>query len=433
VSVDPIQDYLDRVADQSHFPTAAEVEERLRRLHARRPDRTALDVIGRSRSGRPLSRLVVGAGVVSPGRHAVVTGLPHPNEPTGTLGALALAELLADDASLLGELGLTWHVVPCADPDGAVLNEGWYAGPFTRRHYAEHIYRPPFPEQYEWTFQLAGLDPPGLPPIPESAAVAALLDELRPVLLITMHNGEAGGLYAYVTRDVVGMREAVQETAQAAGLPLYRGIAEGEAPVLGPGLFEMPDAMGELVSSTDYARSWGALGVVIEPPMWVDASSSDDSQGLRTLREVRDEATAARGDLVALLGRWLDRTGAYVDLDTARGRAACEQRRYVEHLAASPAYDAGDLDRRCSVAYETSMAEDVLLERLRAAGHLVALLREVAEQGSLPAPLAAVYDEASASLAAWASEQPEPEFVGVGAAVRAHVGLALSAARLLGG
>lgn len=434
-----LDDYLDRIPDATHFPTLPEIEERLRLIHAEHPATTSVEVIGKSRAGRPLTMLTVGlavrptagADVVPPDRHAVVTGMPHPNEPTGTLAALALGELLAGDEALLRELGLIWHLVPCVDPDGAALNEGWFHGPFTRQHYAEHIYRPPFPEQYEWTFHRPDLDPPGLAPIPESTAVAAVIDAVRPALLVTMHNGEAGGLFAYVSRAVAGLAETLQQAGAASGLPIFVGAPEGEVEVLGPGLFHFIDQTGEMVSSTGYAEQHGTLGLVIEPPMWVDESTSDDSPSDLTYRRAHARGTAARAGLAARMTGWLDRVRPHLDLDTARGRAVEEQLHSL--LGPGGGEEVGEpdsaADQVCTVAYARSLAEEVLLERLRATGHLVAYLRE--EQATADADVTRVLTEALDALTTWAAEEPEPAFVALGPAVRAHVALTLSTARLL--
>ncbi|MGW4410368.1 M14 family zinc carboxypeptidase [Nonomuraea sp. NPDC004702] len=420
--------YLERVPDASHFPTLPEVEDRLRRIHARHPETTALEVIGTSRAGLPLTMLSVSAGAARGDRHAVVTGMPHPNEPTGTLGALALGELLAEDPSLVKELGLVWHLVPCVDPDGAALNYGWYAGPYTRRHYAEHIYRPPFPEQYEWTFSRPDLDPPGLDPIPESAAVAAVIDNLRPTLLITMHNGETGGLFAYVTQDLPGLVEGLGETGEATGLPIHGGRPELDVHVLGRGLFQMSDPAGGMLSSTEYALAYGTVGVVQEPPMWVHAAMADDALSDQTLRQVHDAAQAARADLAVRMAGWVAAVRAHHDLDTPRGRGVLEQ---LRSLNAGPEPGLESADQQCTLAYARSVAEDVLLDTLRCTGHLTAFLRDESKRSPLAPEVAGVLAEVSNTLAASAERESELTFVGLGPAVRAHVGMALTTASLL--
>lgn len=120
------------------FPTHQEILTNIERIASAFPDLTQAETIGTTAQGRPLRTLSVGTGL----RAAVVVGMPHPNEPTGSLGALRLAELLCQNDELRNQLGLRWIFLPCADPDGAALNESWFSGPFTLENYASGVYRP---------------------------------------------------------------------------------------------------------------------------------------------------------------------------------------------------------------------------------------------------------------------------------------------------
>ncbi len=236
---------------------------------------TALETIGTSREGRPLRMLTVGDG----GRHALVVGMPHPNEPVGAVAALRLAGILAKNAALRSSLGLTWHIVPCADPDGAALNAAWFRGPYTRETYATGIYRSPFDEQFEWTFHRADLPDPGLPATPESRAVMTVIDTLRPELLVSLHNGEVGGLYCYATDPSPSLRDGLARTSATTGIPVDHGIPEEPATLLAPGVFHVPANLtgGPMLCSTDYAAQYGTFGVMTEPPLWLDPQADDVS------------------------------------------------------------------------------------------------------------------------------------------------------------
>src|ERR1044072_653631 len=106
-----MDDFVKHVASiepWDHFLAPEELDEHLRRLHASSGGRASLEVLGASRRAHPLHTLTIGAG----DRHAVVVGTPHPNEPTGGLAALRLAELLLADNGINQDLGTTWHVLP---------------------------------------------------------------------------------------------------------------------------------------------------------------------------------------------------------------------------------------------------------------------------------------------------------------------------------
>lgn len=40
-----------------------------------------------------------------------------------------------------------WHIVPCIDPDGAILNEGWSQQPFTFQNFVLNFYLQSRPER----------------------------------------------------------------------------------------------------------------------------------------------------------------------------------------------------------------------------------------------------------------------------------------------
>ena len=397
-----LDDQLARVADATHFPRVPEIEQRLRDMHAQHRETTAFRTLGTSRGGQPISAIIVGNAGAGVARHAVVTGTPHPNEPTGALGALALAELLASDPELLEELGLQWHIVPCVDPDGAALNYGWYAGPYDRLTYAAHVYRPPFAEQYEWTFHRPGLAEPGLDFIPESRAIADLIDRLQPDLLMTMHNAEAGGLYSYVSRDLPGLAEAASRLAEATQLPLYQGAPEAEAPILAPGLFEMVGSTEEMLSSVGYAAPYGTFGVVCEPPMWVEPATGVEAVSELTHAEVHEVFVASLRDAQAQMEDWLAVVRSHVTLDTTRGRAVLEQARYLEARIAAPAPESPEAEDRCTVAHLSSVHEEATMIRYRCSGHLLALLREEATQVALDTAVRQVLDDITTTLGRWA-------------------------------
>jgi len=106
-------------------PTAApclrhgELQERLAALHAKHPQDTALEEIGRSVEGRGIQQLTVGRGP----RKILLWSQMHGDEPSATPALLDLADFLLanrtdpDAAAILERLTLI--VVPMLNPDGA--------------------------------------------------------------------------------------------------------------------------------------------------------------------------------------------------------------------------------------------------------------------------------------------------------------------------
>ncbi|QTV80298.1 M14 family zinc carboxypeptidase [Microbacterium sp. NIBRBAC000506063] len=127
-AIGPVEEILRRaggVSAHTAFPTVDELHAAMEDLRARRPDLVTSERIGTSRLGEPIRRYRVGSGALS----ALIVGGVHPNEPIGSLTVLHLVEQLIADDDFRGRLDTTWHIVPCADPDGMRLNEGWFATP----------------------------------------------------------------------------------------------------------------------------------------------------------------------------------------------------------------------------------------------------------------------------------------------------------------
>lgn len=310
------------VPETDTYPGVDELLGSFRALAAAHPGLVRERRIGTSRLGEPLYCFTVG----DPGgadddpadgraRNFVVVGGVHPNEPVGAVTSLHLATTLCRDAGLRETFGATWHIVPCVDPDGARLNEGWFATPFDKLAYGRNFYRPAYDEQVEWTFPFAYKDVYFDRVMPETFALMRLIDETRPRFLTTLHNGELGGVYYYLNRPMPELYPTLHAIPASFGIPLDTGEPEApHIPRLAPavyGCIEMEDAYeylnsvgvdpaGEIAgaSSAAYAARHGTLYLVTEVPHWTHPDADDDSPA--------DEAYA---DVVRRRSRLLRETG----------------------------------------------------------------------------------------------------------------------------
>ncbi|UOQ89183.1 hypothetical protein MUN74_18290 [Agromyces endophyticus] len=411
---------LASLTPESRFPTFRQILARIDELAGAFPGVIAVDTIGFTADGNPLRRLRLGTGA----RQAVVIGMPHPNEPTGSLGALQLVELLCRNPRMRGQLGFTWHVLPCADPDGTALNESWFYGPFTRETYSAGIYRPPIDVDFEWTFHRADLNEPGLAPTPGSRAVMALIDEVRPELLVSMHNNEAGGLYAYATHDDVPIAAGFEQTSRLTGLPVDCGFAEAPADTLAPGIFLAEPLLdgGAMISSTDYAGKYGTFGVIVEPPLWIAPQVTDTRLTHITAGRLYDEMELERTELREEYAGWLSTLDHEVDRHSTRWAAIAAGTKNLEH----PWHPMTDEDHRMTFAEVSSVKRLRDLERLRLAGHVVAAVAHSPHRISKAE--SHVLGQARAALRRWSLAAEGGEFCGLDRAVAAHVGITLTCA-----
>ncbi|MFE2480665.1 M14 family zinc carboxypeptidase [Streptomyces sp. NPDC059389] len=287
------------------YPTPSELALAARALADEHPGPVRLRRAGTSRAGRPLWLLSVGPSGRPRGAGVLVVAGAHANEPVGGATALALARRVLHDPVF--RAGRGWHFLLCADPDGAALHRT--PRPHSLLDYHRNFFRPPGPEQPEWAPSL--LPPDRLPP--ETRALTALIDELRPVLQVSLHGTDLGGSWVQLTRDIPGLAEPFAKSAAELRIPVETGASDAAGwPSPGPGIFVMPqpgaDPGGAFhpedtrLSTWYHAHRYAGTTAIVEVPMWAsdlvdDPAPHPDPRGaLRTLagRLTADAALVAR-------------------------------------------------------------------------------------------------------------------------------------------
>ncbi|MFF1712204.1 M14 family zinc carboxypeptidase [Streptomyces sp. NPDC058268] len=258
----------------SRPPTWRELQTQIQDLAAAHPpDLCDISTMGTSRNGESLPLLTVHGG---PLKVAVAAG-PHPNEPIGFASLVALARYVLTHPECR-EIA-TWYLIPSTDPDGAVLNEHWWARtwPPSLDSYHRGFYRPAVHDQPEWTFPAPGFTGQ----LPETQALMTVLDTVQPDLLVSLHNSDTGGAYFMTTRGEAALVDVLSTAATRNGLPLEKMPSDcigWQTP--GPGVFVLPDPTpppdpAEAAewtpagsSSAHYVARHGGLGIFPEVPMW---------------------------------------------------------------------------------------------------------------------------------------------------------------------
>ncbi|WP_328707853.1 M14 family zinc carboxypeptidase [Streptomyces mesophilus] len=258
------------------YPAAEDVECAVRRLAEEHPGLLRLREVGRSGDGRPLLLLSAGEGA----RTVLTVAGAHANEPVGGACVLALARQFATDPRALAELDCTWHALLCLDPDGARRHQGM-EGP-SLLAYHRGFYRPNFTRQPEFL--------PGAgderPVMPESQALVAVLDELRPTVQFSLHGNEVGGSFLQLTAPLAGAAGAFRGVAADLGVPVeFRPFDGIDWVADSPGVLRLPaggqdkeekDPSGFLSRATwTYPAKYGTVSVVLEAPMWAAPAVSD--------------------------------------------------------------------------------------------------------------------------------------------------------------
>ncbi|WP_283135180.1 M14 family zinc carboxypeptidase [Rhizohabitans arisaemae] len=394
-------DELDSVPEYTRFATVDEVHERLTALSASHPGTATLRRIGTSRLGDPMLCLTVGDGP----RHAIVAAGPHPNEPIGGLTVTHLAGRLCEDRAFRESTGYTWHIVGCLDPDGTRLNEGWFAGPFTKSHYGRHFYRPAGTEQVEWTFPFSYKKAYFDRVIPETLALMRLIDETKPAFFTTLHNGEAGGVFYYLNRAEPALQAELKALPARYGIPLHTGEAEHPSvKLLEEAIYLMPDmqdaydyleSLGQDpaehitgAASDSYIKKYGTLSVVAELPYWSNAAADDPTPVERSYRDVLLAQAAETRATHEILDRTLAGVSRDLVTDSPFVRAS---RSFIPMFAGLADLDerrakAEENDRPATVAEVFSLRSNLDSFRLRFGGILLrALNGELAIGNGTPA------------------------------------------------
>jgi hypothetical protein len=179
-----------------------------------------IKIIGKSEGGIPLHHIQYGHGSV----RALFVAFPHPHEPIGGLTVVALLTLLQRGATELLKQDVQWHVVPCIDPDGAILNEGWNQREFDFRSYLTSLYLERQNRQIDTSFPIRYKKLVFETPRPETQALMEVLSSVRPHFYYGLHNQLGGGANYYLNHELEGqyyrrLRELLKEFA----IPFYLG------------------------------------------------------------------------------------------------------------------------------------------------------------------------------------------------------------------
>jgi len=229
-----IDDVLRDVPEYEAFLTVDELNASGERLAKSHPSIVKRVVIGHSTDGEPIHMLRIGSG----GQQLLFFACPHPNEPIGAMTLEALSHRLVADADLRGGR-YTWNIIKCIDPDSTRLNEGWFHGPFTIKHYAREFYRPDGPDQAEWTFPVVYQNYSFFNPIPETQALMTAISGLHPKFIYSLHNAGLGGGYYYLSPHKPDIDDRLRALMTDRGIPLAMG--EPEMPwgvLLSPAIYQ---------------------------------------------------------------------------------------------------------------------------------------------------------------------------------------------------
>lgn len=433
------------------FPLIDALWVRFADIQAQHPELVSSRRVATSRLGEPILAYEIGSGSKN---HLIVGGV-HPNEPIGSWTAIHLMETLVSDAGLLAALDARWTIVPSIDPDGARLNEGWFHNSGDRNFYSRRFYRPAPEHQVEWSFPFAYKKAYFDQVLPETLGLMRLIDELKPDLYVSLHNGEMGGVYYYLSRPVPELYDLLHAVPASLGLPLDTG--EPESPFLeqyAPAIFGTgrlseaydylenlgvdADAMTSGSSSSEYALKYGTLSLVAELPYWQHVDSDDTTPIDENYGHLVHRTAAMMRETGVTLGAILDRALPHLTLETPFLYASKVFVPMLVNMAETDdaRADLPEADRPATVAERFGCEDLVTCFQLRYGGMLLRALEAEGNAGVAPAAVYRLARELDEIYTAWqnaAAAADTAVVIPIAKLVGVQFGAVLSAAAHVGG
>lgn len=298
-----------KVPDFKEFMTYEELNSELER----RREHIKLKVIGRSNNGNMILCAKMGHGK----KNALIFGFPHSDEPIGSLTCLALIDIIDSNRDLQDRY--TWYIIPCADPDGAQLNEGWFKGGFSLKRYVYNHYRSRASLQTDWSFPVKYKGYSFNNPPKNVEALSSLIRRIKPSLVYPLHNAGLGGAYFFMTEKMPsGFYHELFGYCKHLGIPLDVGEPEEafmraiKKPVYYPisfadyyeqyrkGGLDPRKRLDSGTTSMDYTKGFGkgVLGLIGEIPYICDGGVSDRSLTRYTRADNMTESLKINRDVV---------------------------------------------------------------------------------------------------------------------------------------
>lgn len=297
---------LNNIPDYKTFYTVEELDESTLELQKKYPEIVEVFEIGKSREERSIRCIKLGNGE----KVGLMFACPHPNEPIGAMMLEYFTQALCQDQAFLNDLGYTWYIVKCVDPDGLKLNENWLKGPFTVTNYIKNFFRPAGNVQVEWSFPMKYKEYNFNKPLPETVALMSLIEKIKPDFIYSLHNAGFGGVFWYINREMPWIWDSLRNTTVESGLPLHLG--QPELPcceiysdsiykvTTGEDIYDYLEEYSPIPAEKAYTRGTDSsayaskfkksVSLITELPYFYDTRIKDMSLCKRTKRDIINES-----------------------------------------------------------------------------------------------------------------------------------------------
>ena len=260
-------------------------------------------VVGTSLNDEPLVMLDIGQG----DHTALVLGVPHSDEPLGSLVVTFFARWLATHPDV-NSFGWRWLFIPILERRGMRLNEGWFFMPESFAALAKSTFREPTEDQYEWTFPIQYHEYEWTKARSETMAVQQVLEQEKPDLLCALHHCGFHHAYYYLSTDFPEVYPRLRDLAASLRLTLSDKAPDvpfGE--MFSPGFYKMyglkdyleyyrqkdPAVLATMkrgACSDEWYKEWiGGFSFNCEVPMYLSSRLQDTTPSTKTIKQVMEE------------------------------------------------------------------------------------------------------------------------------------------------
>jgi hypothetical protein len=313
------QQLLNNIPNYTRFLTVEEIDQLMD--HSTNSHYIQKKRIGHTITNEPLYMLDIGKG----DKTAIIIGVPHSDEPLGSLVITFFAQWLAAHPEI-NTFNWRWLLIPILERRGMKLNEGWFNIPGSLAAQAKSNFREPTEDQYEWTFPIKYDDYEWTKSRPETLAIRDILLKEQPQLLCGLHHSGFTDGYYYFSEELPQAYEPLRKLAKNLHIPL--STSSPDVPfgkMFSPGFYQMyglkdyldyyqkkdPQLLPALrrgaCSDEWYQNEIGGFSFNCEVPMYLSTKMQDRTLSKKLLKEVITERNQKKQARVEYSQKILDR------------------------------------------------------------------------------------------------------------------------------
>ncbi len=259
--------------------------------------------IGHTVDNEPLTMLEIGEN----DKTALVIGVPHSDEPLGSLVVTYFARWLATHPDV-NSFGWRWLLIPILERRGMRLNEGWFNMPESFAAMAKSTFREPTEDQYEWTFPIEYEDYIWTQSRPETLAIKEVLEKEQPEILCNLHHSGFTNGYYYLSEDLPDIYPSLRKFSTNLRIPLSDNSPDVPfGKMFSPGFYQMyglkdyleyytkkdplilPAMRRGACSDEWYQKNIGGFSFNCEVPMYLSHKLKDKNPSKKTYKKIIEQ------------------------------------------------------------------------------------------------------------------------------------------------